>query len=104
MASFQTPNGKALEFYARTVASGLNGGGRMASAMEVFDYGGAPEEESAILRIYRNSAGKSFNLEDSDRFSTVDEGTKERAVRKMLAMLRKNKIKGGTGETWVVRE
>ena len=76
----------------------------MASAMEVLDYGGAPEEESAILRIYRNSAGKSFNLEDSDRFSAVDEGTKERAVRKMSARLRKNKITGGTGETWVVRD
>ena len=40
------------------MASGLNGGGRMASAKEVFDYGGAPEEE--------------------DGFSAVDEGTKER--------------------------
>lgn len=53
----------------------------MASAMEVFDYGGAPEEE--------------------DRFSAVDEGTKERAGRKMSARGRKNKITGGTGETWV---
>lgn len=33
----------------------------------------------------------------------MDEGTKERAVRKMSASLRKNKITGGTGETWVVR-
>lgn len=56
----------------------------MASAMEVFDYGGAPE--------------------DSDRFSAVDEGTKERAVRKMSARVRKNKITGGTGETWVIRD
>ena len=72
--------------------------------MEVFDYGGAPEEESAILRIYRNSAGKSFNLEYSDRFSAVDEGTKERAGRKMSARGRKNKITGGTGETWVIRD
>lgn len=56
----------------------------MASAMEVSDYGGAPEEE--------------------ERFSAVDEGTKERAGRKMSARLRKNKITGGTGETWVIRD
>ena len=56
----------------------------MASARKVFDYGGAPEEE--------------------DRFSAVDEGTKERAGRKMSARLRKNKITGGTGETWVIRD
>lgn len=55
MASSQTPFRKALEFCARTVASGMNGGGRMASARKMEDYGGAPEEESAILRIYRNS-------------------------------------------------
>lgn len=35
MASFQTPPRKALELYARTLASGLNGGGRMASARKM---------------------------------------------------------------------
>ena len=83
------------------------------SSKEIFDYGNAPEEESAILRIYSSSfyviggsssASKSFNLEYSDRFSAVDEGTKERAVRKMSASLRKNKITGGTGETWVIED
>ena len=56
----------------------------MASARKMEDYGGAPEEE--------------------DRFSAVDEGTKERAGRKMSARLRKNKITGSTGETWVIRD
>jgi hypothetical protein len=55
----------------------------MASARKMVDYGGAPEE---------------------DRFFAVDEGTKERARRKMSASLRKNKITGGTGETWVIRD
>lgn len=81
--------------------------------MELFDYGGAPEEESAILRIYSssfyvvdgsNSASKSFNLEYSDKFSAVDDGTKERMVSAMSAKLRKNKITGGTGETWVIND
>ena len=81
------------------------------SSKEMFDYGGAPEEESAILRIYSssfyvvdgsNSASKSFNLEYSDRFSEVDEESKERTVSTMSAKLRKNKITGDTGETWVI--
>ena len=84
-----------------------------ASANGTCDYGGAPEEDSAILRIYHSSfyaigssdgTGKSFYLEYSDRFSVVDEATKERKVRTMSARLRKNKITGSTGETWVVRD
>ena len=34
----------------------------------------------------------------------MDEGTEERAGRKMSAKLRKNMITGGTGETWVIRD
>ena len=84
-----------------------------ASSIETYDYGNSPEEESAILRIYHSSfyildgaynASKSFNLEYSDRFSDDDQVTKERAVSKMSARLRKNKITGGTGETWVIRD
>ena len=84
-----------------------------ASSKEAYDYGNAPQEESAILRIYHSSfyildgaynAGKSFILEYSDRFSDADEGTKERSVSKMSARLRKNKINGSTGETWVIRD
>ena len=44
MASSQTTPRKALEFYARTVVSGVNGGGRMASARKIEDYGGGAEE------------------------------------------------------------
>ena len=87
------------------------------SSKEVFDYGGAPEEESADFRIYYSSfimfsgsAGseaslkKSFNLEYSDRFSAVDEETKERVVSMMSAKLKRDKITGSTGETWVIRD
>ena len=87
------------------------------SSIEVFDYGNAPEEKSAVLRIYYSSfimftgsAGteaslkKSFILEYSDRFSAVDEGTKERSVSTMSAKLKRNKITGSTGETWVIRD
>lgn len=84
-----------------------------ASANETYDYGTAPEEDSAILRIYSSSfyvvdgtynASKIFNLEYSDRFYDIDEATKERSFTTMAARLRKNKIKGSTGETWVIRD
>lgn len=79
----------------------------------VFGYENPPDEESAILRIYHSSfyiidgsysASKSFTLEYSDQFSSVDDETKGRAVRKMSARLRKDKITGSTGETWVIRD
>ena len=83
------------------------------SSKETFDYGDAPTEESAVMRLYHsdyymfsdsNNASKMYTLEYSDRFSIVDSETKERSVTTISARLGRNKITGSNGATWVIRK
>lgn len=81
------------------------------SSKETFDYGDAPTEESAVLRLYHsdfdvfswNDGSKAYTLEYSDRFSPVS-GETGRVETSMSVSLRKNKITGSNGATWVIRK
>lgn len=76
---------------------------------ESYDYGGTPSELSAILILERSSfdlfsssESKTFDLEYSDRFSSVDEKYSYRVPTTMSVTLKRNKLRGSGDAVWVV--
>ena len=79
-------------------------------AKESYDYGSAPSEQSAVLRLIdpsfdvmtgSNTWTKTFNMVYSDRFSPVDEKTSARRTIQMSVVYRKRSITVGDA-SWVV--
>lgn len=76
---------------------------------ESYNYGGTPSELSAILKLERSSfdlfstsESKTFDLEYSDRFSSVDEKYSYRVPTTMSVTLKRNELRGDGDAVWVV--